>query len=411
MNFAYKISAPSGAMKTGYIDMEDTSEVADYLRNKGYRIIYIRKVGRSSIVHSDKGREKGGLLSKITSRISARDLSISTDQLGTMLNAGLSISRALAVLSRQTTNAKLTGIVHNLSKGIKEGNALSTILMQYPNVFSPLYISMVKAGETSGRMGDSLKKMAVSLQKDYKTQHKIKGAMTYPIIVLVFSILIVIGLFIFVIPKFEKFLRQLQAPLPTPTKITFMTADDLIKYGWILLIALILGYMAFKKWSKTEGGRRKIDSFLLKAPVIGRLTRESAMFRFSSTLATLFSAGIGLTEVLKTVKGVVDNVIIADAINDVIKAVKRGESFSASLRRSGMFMPMVVEMASVGEESGSLDKMLAKVAEFYDEEVDYMVNNIVTMINPIMIVFVGAVVGGILISLYLPIFQMAGYVH
>jgi type IV pilus assembly protein PilC len=409
MNFAYKANAPDGSVQTGVVDMENASKVADFLRSKGYRIIYIKETRGGTRRKTDK--EKGGFLSKLTSKISIRDLSIFTDQFGTMMNAGLAISRALSVLSKQTTNPRLAGIIYDLAENVKKGNSLSIAIAKYPDVFSPLYISMVRAGEASGNLGDALRKMAVFLQKDYETQHKIKGAMTYPILVLVFSILIVIGLFIFIIPTFEKFLAQLNAPLPLPTKITFMIADNLIKYGWILLVLSIVSYMAFKKWSKTYKGRKTIDTFLLKAPVIGKLTIESAMSRFSSTTATLFSAGIPLTEVLETVKGVIDNVVIAETVNAIIERIKRGEAFSASLGKSGLFTPMVVEMSSVGEESGKLDEMLRKVAEFYDEEVDYMVNNLTAMINPIMMVFVGGIVGGVLISLYLPIFQMAGYVH
>jgi type IV pilus assembly protein PilC len=270
---------------------------------------------------------------------------------------------------------------------------------------------MVKAGEVSGNLGDSLIKMSSFLQRDYETANKLKGAMTYPVAVLAFAILIVIGLFIFVIPKFEGFLSQLGAPLPAPTKITFATADFLVHYGWILLIVAILGYMIYAKWAKTPKGRKHVDAGKLRMPVFGELNKKAAMARFSDTLATLFSAGISLVECLETVKGIIDNVIIGEAVDDIVNRIKRGEALAAALEKSGMFTPMVVEMTGIGEESGSLDAMLKKVAEFYNEEVDYMINNIAALINPIMMVFVGGIIGGVLISLYLPIFTMAGYVH
>ncbi len=406
--FTYKVIRPDGKLETGRISMDSSSDVADYLRSKGNRIVSIKEVkGRFQGGSSAKGES---FLSKFNT-ISIRDLSIFTNQFGTMLNAGLSISRALSVLAKQTANPKLVGIIVNLLEEVKKGNSLSSALAKFPDVFSQLYISMVKAGEVSGNLGDSLLKMSTFLQRDYETKHKLKGAMTYPLAVLVFSILIVIGLFIFVIPTFEGFLSQLGAPLPAPTKAVFAMADFLVHKGWIVFGVLVVSYIAYAKWAKTPKGRRHVDAGKLKMPVFGELNLKSAMARFSDTLATLFSAGIPLVECLETVRGIIDNVVIGDAIDDIVNRIKRGESLAAALEKSGMFTPMVVEMTGIGEESGSLDEMLKKVAEFYNEEVDYMINNISALINPIMMVFVGGLIGGVLISLYLPIFQMAGYVH
>ncbi len=408
-NYAYKVINTAGKTETGKIAMEGYSDVADYLRSKGYRIIYIKEQKGLSGKAGKQGKSEG-FFSKF-SKISVRDLSIFTNQFGTMMNAGLSITRALSVLSKQTSNPKLTAIILSLSENIRNGNSLSSSLEKYPLIFSQLYISMAKAGEVSGNLGNSLIKMSKFLQKDYETQNKLKGAMTYPLAVFVFSILIVIGLFIFVIPRFEGFLGQLGAPLPAPTKITFAMADFLVHKGWIVLIISIIIYVVYARWAKTSKGKRHIDAGKLRTPIFGELNKKAAMARFSDTLATLFSAGIPLMECLETVKGVIDNIIIGDAIEDIINRIKRGEALGASLEKSGMFTPMVVEMTGIGEESGSLDTMLRKVAEFYNEEVDYMINNISALINPIMMVFVGGIIGSVLISLYLPIFTMAGYVH
>ncbi len=410
-SYIYKIINTNGRAETGRVTADDYSVAADYLRSHGYRIIYIKEYkGFGSKGRMSDSTTDSGFLSKL-SKISVRDLSIFTNQFGTMLNAGLSISRALSVLSKQTSNPKLTSIILSLSDEVKKGNSLSSATAKYLEVFSPLYISMIKAGEVSGNLGNSLVKMSVFLQRDYETQHKLKGAITYPLAVLIFSILIVIGLFIFVIPRFEEFLSQLGAPLPLPTKITFAMADFLVHKGWIVLIITIVIYVLYAKWAKTPKGRKRIDAGKLHTPVFGELNKKAAMARFSDTLATLFSAGISLVECLNTVKGVIDNVIIGEAIEDIVNRIKRGEALSAALEKSGMFTPMVVEMTGIGEESGSLDSMLNKVAEFYNEEVNYMINNIASLINPIMMVFVGSIIGGVLISLYLPIFQMAGYVH
>ncbi len=405
--FIYKAIRPDGRIETGKISMDSSSDVADYLRSKGSRIVFIKEVkGRVQ----GAGGGTGGFASRFSS-ISVRDLSIFTNQFGTMMNAGLSISRALSILAKQTTNPKLGNIIVRLSEEVKKGNSLSSALSKFPDVFSQLYVSMVKAGEVSGNLGDALLKMSTFLQRDYETKHKLKGAMTYPLAVLAFSIVIVIALFIFVIPTFEGFLTQLGAPLPAPTKIVFSIADFLIHKGWLLLIITVAGYVSYAKWAKTPKGRKHVDAGKLKTPVFGELNKKAAMARFSDTLATLFSAGIPLVDCLESVRGVIDNVIIGEAIDDIIERIKRGESLAASLEKSGMFTPMVVEMTGIGEESGNLDEMLKKVAEFYNEEVDYMINNISALINPIMMVFVGGLIGGVLISLYLPIFQMAGYVH
>ncbi len=409
--FTYKAVTAAGTTETGRVDMANPSEVADVLRGKGYRVIYIRELkGIGAGGRSSAGKSEGGFLSRFIT-VSVRDLSIFTNQFGTMLNAGLSLSKCLSVLEKQTGNKKFAGIVHSVLDSVRGGESLSQALAKYPDVFSSLYISMVHSGETSGELGDALLKMSAFLQRDYETKSKLKGAMMYPVAVLGFAVLIVIGLFIFVIPRFQGFLTQLGAPLPGPTKIVFAVADFLIHRGWIVVIIVVVAYIIYARWQKTPNGKRRTDAGKLKMPLLGELNKKAAMARFSDTVSTLFASGIPLINVLETVKGVIDNVIISDAIGDIVVSIKKGESLSASLDRSGMFTVMVVEMTSIGEESGSLDKMLRKVSEFYNEEVDYMINNITALINPIMMVFVGGIIGSVLIALYLPIFQMAGYVQ
>ncbi|MGC8721817.1 MAG: type II secretion system F family protein [Caldisericaceae bacterium] len=409
--YEYKVLDPSGKSQTGRIEATSASSIADSLRSKGYRIIYINeRKGSSFRSTTSKNGQQAGALGGL-GRISIRDLSIFTNQFGTMLNSGLSISRALEVMQKQTSNAKLNAVIQVLNDEVQKGQALSQGLAKFPTVFSPLYISMVQSGETSGNLGNSLITMSGFLQRDYEVRSKIRGAMTYPVAVLVFSVLIVIGLFIFVIPTFEGFLTQLGAPLPAPTKIVFGFADFLIHRGWLLLIIIVIIGALYIRWARTPQGRRTIDNIKLKAPVLSDLTIKSAMSRFSDTFATLFSGGIPIVNCLETVKGTIDNTIIAETVDHIIDNIKKGTSLSAALQQSGFFTPMVVEMSAIGEESGSLDKMLRKVAEFYDEEVNNAVNNITALINPILMVFVGGLIGGVLISLYLPIFTMASYVQ
>jgi type IV pilus assembly protein PilC len=405
--FEFKILNTGGKFETGRINAESASQVAEILRGQGSRVIYIKEA--QGIIRG-RGKEEGFHLPGL-SRISIRDLSIFTNQFGTMLNAGLPIARALSVLKRQTTNQKLVGIIGQVEDEVKKGNALSQGLAKFPNVFSPLYISMVQAGETSGNLGNSLITMSNFLQRDYVTRNKIKGAMTYPIAVLIFAVVIVIALFIFVIPTFEGFLMQLGAPLPVITKAVFAIANFLIHWGWIILLLIIAAVTLYLRYVKTPAGRRSSEAGKLKMPIFGELNRKSAMARFSDTLSTLFSAGIPIVDCLSTIRGVIDNVIISEGIDHIIDDIKKGESLSAALERSGLFTSMVVEMTAIGEESGSLDKMLSKAAEFYNEEVDHIVNNVTALINPILMVFVGGLIAVVLIALYLPVFQMAGYIQ
>ncbi|MFU2158566.1 type II secretion system F family protein [Caldisericum sp. AR60] len=404
--FEYKVITASGGALIGRLEGNSVQDVAETLRSKGYRIIYIKELRSLSLGGK---RTEGGFLSPFQG-VSVRDLSIFTNQFGTMLNAGLSISRALAVLEKQTSNPKLVQIIKDLSEEVKKGNQLSMALKKFPQVFSPLYISMVQAGETSGNLGQALITMSTFLQRDYETRNKIRGAMTYPVAVLGFAILIVVGLFIFVIPTFEGFLTELGAPLPAITKMIFAFANFLIHYIWVIVAIIVIAIIAFRRWVKTPEGRRTVDALKLKLPLISELTLKSSMARFSDTLATLFSAGIPIIDCLQTVRGVIDNVIIAEKIDGIIDAIKKGEALSSALEKSGMFTPMVYDMTAIGEESGSLDKMLRKVAEFYNEEVNYLINNISALINPIMMVGVGGLIGGTLIGLYLPVFQMASYI-
>lgn len=405
--FEFKVLNTGGKFETGRINAESASQVAEILRGQGSRVIYIKEA--QGIIRG-RGKEEGFHLPGL-SRISIRDLSIFTNQFGTMLNAGLPIARALSVLKRQTTNQKLVGIIGQVEDEVKKGNALSQGLAKFPNVFSPLYISMVQAGETSGNLGNSLITMSNFLQRDYVTRNKIRGAMTYPIAVLIFAVVIVIALFIFVIPTFEGFLMQLGAPLPAITKAVFAIANFLIHWGWIILLLIIAAVTLYLRYVKTPAGRRRSDAGKLKMPIFGELNRKSAMARFSDTLSTLFSAGIPIVDCLSTIRGVIDNVIISEGIDHIIDDIKKGESLSAALERSGLFTSMVVEMTAIGEESGSLDKMLSKAAEFYNEEVDHTINNVTALINPILMVFVGGLIAVVLIALYLPVFQMAGYIQ
>ena len=403
--FEYKVISPSGKEVIGEVEEDSANTVANLLRERGGQIVYVRELKGASATINILGN-----IQIFQQKITTKDLSIFTNHFGTMLSAGLTISRSLSVLERQTENKRLVEIIKQVEKEVRDGNQLSAALRKFPDIFTPLYISMVQAGEESGSLGQALLTMSKFLQKDLSTRNKLKSAMTYPAIVLIASIGIVLALFIFVIPTFKGFLDQLGANLPKITLMIFAFSNFLLHYGWVFLILVVVGYAFYIFWSRTPRGRETVDSIKLHLPIISGITLKSAASRFASTFAVLFSTGVPMIRCLETVKGVIDNVVISDKIEQVVNSVRQGLTLSVALEKTGIFTPMVYDMVAVGEESGSLDMMLTKVSEFYDEEVDGLVDNLASMINPILMVFVGGIIGIILIGLYLPVFQMASYI-
>jgi type IV pilus assembly protein PilC len=340
--------------------------------------------------------------------IAVKDMSIFTSQLGTMLNAGLSITKSLDVQSKQLSNKKLRMITEDLKKKVESGLPLSTAMNNYPGAFSTLYTSMVMSGEGSGNLGNSLLKMATFLEREAELKRKIKSATSYPLIVIIASVAIIIGLFIFVLPQFVGFLTALNVVLPAPTRITLAMSDFLVHRWYILLVAVAAIFFGARALLRTPEGIHFKDNLALKAPVIGPLVLQTSMARYTDTLSTLFGAGVPLIGCLEMVGGTMGNSIVSATIDRVIASIKSGTALSAAMAETQFFTPMVIQMTSVGEESGSLETMLSKVATFYQAEVDAATDNLTNAINPLLMIVVGGMIGWVLISLYLPIFKMAG---
>ena len=423
--FTYVAADRQGTTQRGTVTAANSHEAAEVIRGKGLVVVNVsaaRSAGgalsvRSAVPPSSRafslnargpsGEAKQGRPAA-GGAIAAKDMSIFSSQLGTMLNAGLSITKTLDIQSKQLDNKKLRMITEDLKKKVESGLPLSTAVDNYPDVFSTLYSAMVQSGEASGNLGNSLLKMATFLEREAELKRKIKSATSYPMIVIIASVLIVMGLFIFVLPQFVGFLTALNVPLPLPTRITLAMSDYFV-HRWYVVFGVAAGiYFAARAWFNTPQGIHWKDTIALKAPVIGPLVLKTSMARFTDTLATLFGAGVPLISCLEMVGGTMGNTLVSATIDRVIDAIRGGTALSAAMAETQFFTPMVIQMTAVGEESGSLEGMLSKVATFYQAEVDAATDNLTNAINPILMIVVGGMIGWVLISLYLPIFTMAG---
>ena len=410
--FNYVAADRSGTTRRGTVAAANTHEAAELIRGKGLvpvNISAVKSAGGSLAVRSTapSGEAKQGRLAA-GGAIAAKDMSIFTSQLGTMLNAGLSITKTLDIQSKQLSSKKLRMITDDLKKKVESGLPLSTAMDSYPGVFSTLYTAMVRSGEASGNLGNSLLKMATFLEREAELKRKIKSATSYPLIVITASLLIVIGLFIFVLPQFVGFLKELNVPLPLPTRMTLAMSNFLVHRWYVLLVVVGAVFFGARAWLRTPQGIHWKDNLALKAPIIGPLVLKTSMARFTDTLATLFGAGVPLISCLEMVGGTMGNTIVSATIDRVIVSIKGGTALSAAMAETQFFTPMVIQMTAVGEESGSLETMLGKVAAFYQAEVDSATDSLTNTINPLLMIVVGGLIGWVLISLYLPIFMMAG---
>ncbi|RIE07315.1 type II secretion system F family protein [Candidatus Cryosericum odellii] len=410
--FTYIAADRSGTTRRGTISAANTHEAAELVRSKGLVLMNVsaaRSAGGTIAVRSAApSYEPRQSRLSAGGGIAVKDMSIFTSQLGTMLNAGLSITKSLDVQSKQLSNKKLRMITEDLKKKVESGLPLSTAMTDYPGAFSTLYTSMVMSGEGSGNLGNSLLKMATFLEREAELKRKIKSATSYPLIVIIASVAIIIGLFIFVLPQFVGFLTALNVPLPMPTRITLAMSDFLVHRWYILFVAVVAIFFGARALLRTPQGIHFKDNLALKAPVIGPLVLQTSMARFTDTLSTLFGAGVPLISCLEMVGGTMGNSIVSATIDRVITSIKSGTALSAAMAETQFFTPMVIQMTAVGEESGSLETMLGKVATFYQAEVDAATDNLTNAINPILMIVVGGMIGWVLISLYLPIFKMAG---
>lgn len=399
--YTYRVRDRRGALLTGEIVGDSRDLVLTRLREMKYVPLEVKP-------------KSGGLQREFSlrpGRVKIKDLAVFSRQFSTMINSGLPLLRSLSILEDQTESTQLKKIVGNIRVEVEKGSSLSAALSNHPKAFSRLYVSMTRAGETAGNLDAVLLRLADSLETEVALRHKIKSAMTYPVVVMVMVLLILTAMLLFVVPTFEGLYASLGGTLPLPTRLLLGLSDAFRKYFLFFIGAAVgMGFL-FRRWKNSEKGRMRWDAFKLKAPIFGRLFHKTALSRFSRTLGVLNRSGVPILQSLEIVRETVNNAVVAAAVKDVAVAVKEGESIARPLSEHDVFPPMVVQMLAVGEETGELDTMLEKVADFYDDEVTAAVESLTSLIEPVMIAVVGGAVGAIVISLYLPLFNIINLIQ
>jgi len=394
--YVFKAMDLTGAKATGEVDAENKQVVADQLKQRGLIVLDI----------ADKHSSKEIKLAFLN-RIKPQDLTIMTRQLATMVSSGMTILRALYVLEAQTESEPLTEVLVKVRKDVEAGLALSDALERHPKTFSPLFVAMTRAGETGGVLEESLMRVADQLEKEDSLRRQIKSAMVYPGVVLTFALTVLIGLVTFLVPVFVGVFAQFGGDLPTITKFTVALSNSIKGYWFVWIIVTVGLVSAFRKWKSTYRGRGQWDAFRLRIPMkIGDIVQKVALARWSRTLSALVSAGVPLLAALDITAQTAGNRVVENAMADVIESVKRGGTIADPLKNSSVFPGMVSHMVGVGEETGALDTMLSKIADFYEDQVASAVKSLTSILEPVMLVVVGGIVGFIVISMYMPLFKV-----
>jgi type IV pilus assembly protein PilC len=338
--------------------------------------------------------------------VPAKNLAIFTRQFSVMIDAGLPLVQCLEILGKQEPHKGFSSVILKVREDVEGGAALADAMKKHPKTFDSLYSNMIAAGEAGGILDTILKRLAVYIEKNVKLKGEVKSAMIYPVAVIVIAAIVVGAILWKVIPTFAQLFAGLGAQLPLPTRVVIAASDGLVAYGWILIVAGGVVVYLVKRYYETDSGRHVIDALLLKLPILGGILRKVAVARFTRTLSTLLASGVPILDGLDITARTAGNAIIEDAIQTTRTSIERGESISAPLRETNVFPSMVVQMINVGETTGALDAMLAKIADFYEEEVDTAVAGLLTLMEPVMIAFLGGIVGGIVIAMYMPIFEL-----
>jgi len=387
-------------VKKGEMEAVDELTVRGLLRRQGFKSIEIRK----------KSKDLAEYLPFLAGRVKEKNIVVFCRVFSTMINAGLPLIQCLDLLAQQEDNKYFAKAIRGIKEDIEGGASLTDALKKYPKIFDDLFVNLIAAGEAGGILDVVLSRLSNYMEKAMKLKSRVKGAMTYPIAVLFISAGVVTLLLLKVIPVFKKMFEGMGGQLPGPTAMVIVASEFTQSYWWVILLILIATVIAFNRFYKTEKGRWTVDSLLLKSPVFGLLLKKVAVARFSRTLSTMLSSGVPILEGLAIVSRTSGNIVVENALMKTRQSISEGESIAQPLEAAKIFPPMVVQMIAVGEATGALDAMLGKIADFYDDEVDNSVNAMTTLLEPIMMVFLGGVVGGMIVAMYLPIFKLAAVV-
>jgi type IV pilus assembly protein PilC len=399
--YVFKAMDLAGGKSRGEVEADSKQAVSDQLKAKGLIVLDITdKHGSAEI--------KLGFLK----RVKANELAVFSRQLSTMISSGMSILRALYVLEDQTESKFLKETIVAVRKDVEAGLSLSDAMARHPKVFNPLFVAMTQAGEAGGVLEDALMRVADQLQKDAALRRLIKSAMIYPTLVVVFAVGVMMALVAFLVPVFEGVFKQFGGELPALTKVSVLMSEIVTGYWWLMFGTAGAVAFAFIKWKKTSWGRRQWDHFRLRVPMkIGTVVQQVAVARWSRTLASLTAAGVPLLQALEVTGRTGGNVAVEESMDGVIASVKRGGTIAAPLAQAPLFPPMVTHMVGVGEETGALDHMLDRIAEFYEEQVEASVKALTSILEPVMIIVIGGIVGFIVISMYLPLFEVYNHIE
>ena len=398
--FRWQGVGPNGETVRGEMDAPNASAVAARLRLRRIRPLpnRIRAKGR--------GLETEIRLPGLGERITQRDVVVFTRQLATMIDAGLPIVQALDLLARQTENKTFSGVIATLKNEVESGSAFAESLARHPAVFDELYTNMVSAGEMGGMLDTILVRLAAYMEKAMKLRAQIKSAMIYPISVVCVAVLVTALLLAYVIPVFSEMFAGFGEELPLPTQLAINLSAVVVAYFWYLVAGSVGTLVSMRAYYRTERGRQTIDGLVLRLPLIGDIVRKAAVARFTRTLSTLVSSGVPILDALAITGKTAGNTVVEQAVLAARQSIGEGKTLADPLIKSQVFPPMVCQMVQVGETTGALDTMLAKIADFYDDEVDTAASNLTTLVEPVVILFLGIIIGGLVVSMYLPIFQL-----
>ncbi len=398
--FIWKGRSPSGELLSGEFQAESKEDLVSHLRK------------RKIIITSMREKSKGNMNIKLpgSDRVSVKDIGVFTRQFATMINAGLPMVQCLDILSQQTEKEFFKTSIAKVQADVEGGSTLAEGMARHPKVFSTLYVNMVEAGEAGGILDVILVRLATFLEKLDALQRKVKSALTYPAVVAVVAVGATCFMLIFIIPTFARMFTDFGGQLPLPTQIV-MGLSDFLRGFWWAIVAGIAGFVVvLRRYYASDSGRLNIDKMLLKVPVLGQVIRKGAVARFTRTLGTLISSGVPILQGLEITARTAGNRVVENAVVATRESISQGNTIAEPLKASGVFPPMVTSMIAVGEQTGALDEMLEKIATFYDSEVDTAVDALTAIIEPVMIVVMGTVVGGMLVAMYLPMFKLVGVV-
>jgi type IV pilus assembly protein PilC len=395
--FAYSGRTRAGQNVSGERNADSMDAAVAALRREQILVTQINPLKQAAQKSAKTPRSKG---------VPAKNLAVFTRQFSVMIDAGLPLVQCLEILGTQEENKNFGNVILATRADVESGMSLADAMKKHPKAFDGLFTNMIAAGEAGGILDTILKRLATYIEKSVKLKSQVKSAMVYPVAVIVIAAVVVAVILWKVIPTFANLFAGLGASLPLPTRIVIALSNGLVRYMPFIIVGIVGAVFAFRSYYATSGGRRTIDATVLKVPVLGMLMRKIAVARFCRTLSTLLASGVSILEALDITARTSGNAIVEDAILTTRKSIERGETIAQPLKETSVFPPMVVQMIGVGEATGALDTMLSKIADFYEEEVDIAVAGLLTLLEPIMIAFLGGVVGGIVIAMYMPIFDL-----